>query len=300
MKKFVVLVLLLCVVPLSCYADVNDDAVSMAAHPPATVPLGGAEYVTVIQNGIVKKATIDELYCTVNPSHPTIFQSGIPFIKASSGTMGNNGAISAMTALPVTYSAGAYIWLPAGAVAAGVPAAPTWYWFVASSATAGTVYNNIYTTGQPSPPAVNTPFATTGPGAYTGDTGTITGPIFTVVANLLGIHGRIDAHSILEYAPTAGSKTSKIRFGGTDCWTQSTTTGASMMGNCVINNRGTLTRQMVGYFDIRSGAVSNSGMLVEGVINTALDTTVSFVASTAVATDHVVIDGARVLITPQY
>ena len=43
---------------------------------------------------------------------------GIPFIVATTGTMGNNGAISAMTALDITYSGGAWLYLPAGAVAA--------------------------------------------------------------------------------------------------------------------------------------------------------------------------------------
>src|SRR5690349_20306203 len=61
-------------------------------------------------------------------------QCGIPFIKASSGTMGNNGALSGLTALPTTY-AKAFIWLPAGAIAAGVPAAATWYYVQMSSTT---------------------------------------------------------------------------------------------------------------------------------------------------------------------
>lgn len=54
---------------------------------------------------------------------PYVFsRTGIPFIVAPTGTMGNNGAVTMGTALPTTYSGGAWIWYPAGAVAAGTPA----------------------------------------------------------------------------------------------------------------------------------------------------------------------------------
>src|ERR1043165_8686523 len=111
--------------------------------------------------------------------------SGIPFIKASSGTMGNNCAISAMTALPRTFSGGAYLWLPAGAIAAGVPAAASWYWFVASSTTAGTCYNSTYTSGTPTAGTL-TAFSTTGPGAFTGSASAMPGPSLTGPASTLG------------------------------------------------------------------------------------------------------------------
>ena len=104
-----------------------------------------------------------------------LLQSAISFILAGGTaggssnqfTMGNNGALSTLPVLPTTYSGGAFIYMPANAIFAG--SAAGWYWFVASATTAGTVYNNAYTGGDPKAavPATPTPFVSTGPGLVT-------------------------------------------------------------------------------------------------------------------------------------
>lgn len=141
---------------------------------------------------------------------------GIPFIVAPTGTMANNGAVTLGTALGTTYSGGAWLYLPAGAVAAGVPAAAAWLWCVMSSTTVGTVYNSTYTTGTPTL-GTTTAFATTGPGAFAGVTSQITGPQITIAANALGTSGRLTAKA--EFTNTgSGAGTHLIGFvlGGTD------------------------------------------------------------------------------------
>jgi hypothetical protein len=141
-------------------------------------------------------------------------KSAIPFIKCSSGTMGNNGALSAITALTRTYSNGAWLWLPAGAIAAGVPAAASWLWFVGSSTTAGTVYNSTYTTGVPTM-GTQTAFSTTGPGAFTGVSTAVNGPQITVPAGALGPSGLIRSFMSAQQTNSAGTKTYQLLYSGT-------------------------------------------------------------------------------------
>ena len=73
----------------------------------------------------------------------TLGQSHIPFVLLSSGTMGNNGAISLLSGAVATAYPNAYVYLPALAIAATGPgSAAGWYYAVFSSTTALTVYNN--------------------------------------------------------------------------------------------------------------------------------------------------------------
>lgn len=225
-----------------------------------------------------------------NPPQPiTILStSGIPFIKAPSGTMGNNGAVSAMTALPSTYSGGAYLWLPAGAVAAGVPAAATWYYFVGSSTTAGTVYNNTYTSGTPTRPAAPTAFSTTGPGAFTGSTSAVTAVSLSVPANLLGRDGVMHVEYVMQENTTGGNKTFATNFGGTDCLSFVNTSQASATGLCNVRNRGLTNLQVLDGYAVKSTG-SAAGGATETAIDTTAATTLLFTLTTAVATDYLIL-----------
>ena len=234
-----------------------------------------------------------------NPPQPetVISVSGIPFIKASSGTMGNNGAVSAMTALPRTFSGGAYLMLPAGAIAAGVPAASAWYWFVASSTTAGTVYNSTYTSGIPVPGTL-TAFATTGPGAFTGITINVSGPVLTIPANLMGKNGRLESRASYSEAATVGAKGVLLTFGSTDCYSISTTSAASLSATCDLTNRGVTNIQTLNYTYATSGAgAANVTQGVDSAEATTANVTLTFKMNvTGVATDHIILESHRVII----
>jgi hypothetical protein len=234
-----------------------------------------------------------------NPPQPitVLSTSGIPFIKASSGSMGNNGAVTALTALPRIYTGGAYLWLPAGAIATGVPASASWYWFVGSSTTAGTVYNSTYTSGHPQP-GVATAFATTGPGAFAGDTGTVTGPSITVPANLMGRNGRVEVAESRMFTNSAGNKVNKIKFGGTDIFTTTETTQIShAVSLAVAQNRGVTNAQSLSsLYSTSDGGVQGKVVVVDGAIATTADTTVTFTYAVAVATDYSIVENYRVTV----
>lgn len=233
-----------------------------------------------------------------NPVQPVVvlLTGAIPFIKASSGTMGNNGAVSAMTALPRTFSGGAYLYLPANAISAG--SAAGWYWFVASSTTAGTVYNCTYTSGTPRI-CTATAFSTTGPGAFTGDTGTITSVSITIPGGLMGPSGRIEAQMTGSNNNSAGAKTRKMKYGGTDCFTRGETTSISGVGQCFVSNRSNNAIQSLSFFNISSGG-SGVGVIetADGAINSAVNQSFAFTSITAAATDHNILEGYRVAVYP--
>jgi hypothetical protein len=225
----------------------------------------------------------------------TVAQSAIPFIAASSGTMGNNCAISGLTALAVTYSNGAYIWLPAGAVAAGVPAAGTWYWFVASSTTAGTCFNNIYTSGVPTIPASPTAFATTGPGAFAGDQGTISGPTITIPAGAMGANGFLDLEAVYAATNNANTKAAIASFGAALPMNQALSIDVTQMTFTRISNEGSQTvNKSFSTGLAASGVVRQTALTRSAVDTSAAVTTIFKLSHTTAATDNTVLENWRI------
>lgn len=223
-------------------------------------------------------------------------QSAIPFIKSSSGTMGNNCAISAMTALPKTFSGGAYLYLPAGAIAAGVPAAADWYWFVASSTTAGTCYNQTYannkdSVGTPRIPSANTAFSTTGPGAYVGVTGGVTSVSLTLPANSMGINGYVALDAAFSGNSSAGTKSDAILFGGSTVSSLTLTTTTSTVHSARVVNRGVTNIQSMSRLAGSSGAVGIGSTRDPDTTNdTTAAVTIAFNVNCNTATDHHILE----------
>jgi len=134
----------------------------------------------------------------------TFISTGVPFVLVSSGTMGNNGALSGITAVSNTYP-NAYVYLPANAISTGSTAG--WYYAVFSSTTAATIYNNTYTSGVPSIPASPTAFVTTGPGAYTQTTSAVTALNYTVAAGTISnINAQLNVNVYCSNNNTANTK----------------------------------------------------------------------------------------------
>lgn len=213
--------------------------------------------------------------------------TAIPFISPSTGSMGNNGAISGLTALPLTY-ANCYLYLPASAISAG--SAAGWYFAQMSSSTAGTVYNNTYTTGVPTIP---TPvaFVTTGPGAFTGDT---TEQGITLTVPVLQANSRMRAYMDFEANNSAGAKTFRARHStitGSAYLSQAITTTTNYWAYVRIRNRGVTNSQ----FGLATGGNSAGGGIFTGpavgAVDTTAATTLVLTGQKTVATDFWIIDG---------
>ena len=168
-------------------------------------------------------------------------QSHIPFVLVSSGTMGNNGALSGITAVGAAFP-NAYVYMPAGAIASGSTAG--WYYAVFSSTTAATLYNNTYTSGTPTIPASPTAFSTTGPGAYTQSTSYINAYTLSIAGNLIGANGTIRTTGGLTFNNSAGFKTWALQYNGYTFgdYAGTTETSAGFLGG--FSNRGVTNIQV--------------------------------------------------------
>lgn len=227
--------------------------------------------------------------------------SGVPVISLSSGTMGNNGAVSALTALNRTYNMGAWVWLPAGAVAAGIPAAAGYLWFVGTSTTAGTVFNSTWNGVGAPPVGTTTAFVTTGPGAFTGDIAEIVGPTITLPANAMGPNGFIEVESLWSFTNSAGTKTHRVRFGGAagaQFLSLGSTTTASFGDKRFIVNTG-LTNSQLG------GVTGNAGASYWGAspstpmtasVDTTASTTIVLSLQKGTATDNECLEFFKIVV----
>jgi len=101
-----------------------------------------------------------------------------------------------------------YTYMPANGIYAG--SAAGWYFTVWASTTVATVYNNIYSTGQPSVPASPTAFATTGNG-YLTSTSPLNGPNVVMPGNSMGVNGALELWLIVAgNANSANAKAARL------------------------------------------------------------------------------------------
>lgn len=222
-------------------------------------------------------------------------RSAIPFISASSGSMGNNGALSGLTALPLTY-ANAYVFLPANAIQAG--SAAGWYFVQMSSTTAGTVFNNTYTTDTPTIPSSPTPFVSTGPGAFTGVT-TEQGVTIPVPADAIGANGLLDIRASYSYTNDANTKTMRVRYsgsGGTAFGTAAQTTTAGCGFLLEIQNRGAKNAQVCNTASFGFSPFGTITAVQTSSVDTSQATSIFFSGQKGNAADNIILESLRVAV----
>jgi hypothetical protein len=243
----------------------------------------GAVYVQMVDGGTQANPTFTG---TVTGGVFDLASWGVPFIYVSSGSIGNNGALSGITALPTTYSGGAWVYYPAAAIEAG--SAAGWYWTVFSSTTAGTIYNSTYTSGVPAA-GTATAFATTGPGAFVSTTAEVAGPTIPIPANQLGANGSI-IHNYHAPANTgAGAKTYGVHYsgiGGSLVSQQAPTTGAAAVIGYVAN-RGATNKQVSSNIQ---AIVTDTIVTAYLAVDTTAATTLVYGIAKAAAAENAVIE----------
>jgi len=218
--------------------------------------------------------------------------SGIAFGIPSSGSVGNNGALSLTTAFPRIFSNGIYLYFPTGAIYSG--SAAGLYWTVMSSTTAGTIYNNVYspsTTTVPSPVTSRTAFSTTGPGAYSQTTATsIALASFTIPANLMGTRGELWLSSGWDTSATTTGKMFGAMWAGSAQGLISNASASYYGGNysLAIKNQESATQQYINFASNGFG----SGVLPvwQTADTTAAQTVVQIAKLSSAATDYVVLE----------
>lgn len=209
----------------------------------------------------------------VGQSSPIILaQSVIPMILPSSGTMGANGSLTGLTALPCSvFPQACFMYFPAGKVFSGSPAGM--YYASILTTTTAQVYNNMYTSGRPQDaiPAVPTPVVDAGPGAYTQTTGSlITVLQYTIPAGSMGVNGSVLCDVQTQQSSSANGKLLQANFGAL----QSTVGSAlsSVYGNTFrhrITNVGVPNKQIA----LAGLGASAASIILQGAENTASDVT---------------------------
>lgn len=249
-----------------------------------TSPLG-VQYTTDPVTGVVSLSAGGVAVAT----SPVIGQTGIPMIVPSSGSIGNNGALTGITALPATYDA-CYMYFPANAIATGSVAGM--YFVDMSSNTAGTIYNNAYTGGTPTIPASPTAFVTTGPGAYTQSTSAVEVLAYTVPAGAMGANGRLEVRGRMSCPNNANSKSLIASFADTNTLTfinNGVTTNLGVEFGNTIQNRGSEAVQVANATSFGNLGQTGTAAL-RGTVDTTLAQTIRFKLVVAVATDYVLLE----------
>lgn len=227
-------------------------------------------------------------------------RSALPFVFTSSGSMGNNGALTGITALPNAYPS-AYFYLPASAISAGSTAG--WYFTQCSTTTACTVFNNVYASGTPVAPSSPTAFATTGPGAFTGATTETVAISITIPGNTMGANGFL--RMTTRWITVGASGTSRgwrVRFGGIGgqtCMSGASTSVIYAMQQTTIANRGATNVQLCDSLGGVSGgtyAATNSDTL--GAVDSTADIALVTTVQKTTATDHTIMHGYQLEASP--
>jgi hypothetical protein len=222
---------------------------------------------------------------------------GVPIVFAPTGTMGNNGAATWGTALPNAYTGGFWVVLPAGAIAAGVPAAAAIYWAVGTDTTHATIYNSTYSSGIPVA-GVATPFVTTGPGAFTGVTAQTTIFSATLAASALSANGgKMKATLMWSLTNNANAKSDNFVIGATDFLA-----GRSLASNAI--NRQYLdltvgpiqTKQFSTLTELGGAGAAGSVAYVYGAEDFSTALAVALKATRGTATDIMVLEAAEILV----
>ena len=228
------------------------------------------------------------------PGVTSIYNASVPVGIPSSGSIGNNGALTGLGAFATTYPS-IYLFFPAGAIAAG--SAAGFYLCQMSSASAGTIFNNPLPTGtKPTIPASPTPFVTTGPGAYTQS---VTSQVLSQVAVSAGaiVSGAlVEIFTLFSTRSTGGAKNFNLLFGGTSIGNYGNNSAGSFYNLYAIYNQQT-NRQVL----VNGGAAQFYGVTTPANKVLTVDTTSTFNieidGNIAVATDWLVLEGFTVRAT---
>lgn len=223
-------------------------------------PINVGNYVVGVSPGLQLTESVDELDVLVGvslartntsatelKSRPTEVVTAIPVIIPNSSTVTTGGAIT-VTALPTTYSIGAWVYLPANAIVGG---AAGYYWTVFSSTTAGSVKTNYIDPTSEFLPYIPTGTLTTAVGSnasYTTPAATDINMInITVPARSLSVNSCVKMFSRIVCTNSADDKIIKHLLGTTSVGSQTYTTSTGGSLNTAIFVRAT-NKQILGTF----------------------------------------------------
>jgi len=228
----------------------------------------------------------------------TSSSTALPMLLQSSGSVGNNGALTLGTPIPLSggYFWGCYMYFAAGKVYAGSIAGM--YFVIMSSNSAGTIYDNMYQIGTPRIPDILIPIVATGPGAYTQVTTTVDLLVRTIMANSMGNNGRLIHQPSWVFPSNAHGKSVSAFFGAMQTYGKTRTTATQETPLLDLRNRGIATRQFSSWASTAGPATSSSSGVSNGSIDTTADVLLYSRAQMDDPTDFVILESDSLEIYP--
>ena len=298
--------------------------VSLSAAGTATVPLN-ASYralrvnVTSLAGGTASARVRDQMplepgagIAVTNPQLSGIApvgpyclcSSGVPVVFPSSGTVGANGALSGIVALPQIYSSGCWMYFPAGAVYGG--SAAGLYWTVMSSSTAGTIYDNRLSPGASpaSTPGNQAAIVAAAPGSYTATASHASpGPVGVMIpGGAIGVNGAVEVYVMAYCNNSASVKTLAVALDNTQVANITCTNQRKAGIRRQFRNQNNQARQV--FSPISSSGWDDSGLdggvgVFSGTVDTAQNKILGVVPYFSTpASDYFVITDLRVTLYP--
>lgn len=226
-----------------------------------------------------------------------VAQTAVPVIVVPNGTVATNGTITLGTALPIIYSGGAWIRLPAGAVVGGQAGL---YWCVFSSTTVGQVYTAFNAASSEFIPNIPSPVvAAVGSNvAYTQATASdIVLVNITLEAGALGLNG---SFRLLPYVASPNNANNKIWKTKAAASTLNSTTNTTAVADArpvVMRNFGSYSLNFAsGFIGYSQGG--STYPYTRLTVDTSVDVSVTITGQLAVATDYLCLDAFSFEVLP--
>lgn len=229
-------------------------------------------------------------------------QSAVPVILAPNGTIATNGTVTLGTALPTTYSGGAWVFFPASAVSGD--ATGGLYWTVFSNTTTGVVYAGKQGVATGINAAFTPYIGSTAGGAVTGSNAAYTQTTaadivlanVTVPGGAMGANGALRCEFDLSALNNANTKTYKNNFGGQALYSSTGLLTSQSNGVALqrVKNRGNVALQKNACPSYGPGG----GSLNFTTVNTAIDQAFTVTCQLATATYYIILEGFTVEVLP--
>jgi hypothetical protein len=239
------------------------------------------------------------LQAAIEEAADQLFFVRCPMIYIGGGfTINNNGAFTLTTALTRSYLH-SYMYFDANRIAAGVPAG--WYYVTMSSTSAGTIFNNVYTSGNATIPTTPVPFVTTGAGAGSNPLSTaITGFNFNLAGGSLGINGILKHEGLVISPGGASVKDLTVHLDANTVSQYGMTSIQHYAFSTPIRNMGIQTRQCTprqNTAGLSAGGFNTADTNMVLVNDLSVDRSFNFRFNVAATTDYIVLLVLDVTIT---
>jgi hypothetical protein len=225
-----------------------------------------------------------------------LMQMGTTIGIGSGGTIGADGVLTLGRQMGMIYSQGLYLYFPANSIGAGVPAGL--YWCIMTTTTAGRIYNNIYTSGTPVPPATPIQFSGTAGSTYVQDLSEITLCAISIPANAMGPWGHLRTLWVTSSFSGGATKTYRQRLAGQLLLTSAGSTIACSRFETNVVNSGVSFQKNAGGAAAIGPSVGVSQSMTNTNVNTALSQVMSYTGQLSSDTDYLVIEYMKIEVWP--